>query len=287
MCSNCKKMVKLLPQISLWSNSLHTHHTFVTQAMKKLKNYLLAVLAMTSLAFTGCLHIIEEATFRNNGSGTYQMTLDMSEMKGMMDMFKSMGDEAPKKEGAEGEASDEAPDMGAAPDNGITQMGSELSSVAQSLKNVVGLSNINEISDTSAFRFGYSFDFADVAALNRAMKIINKEKYDSKVEEVFRFKNGNFERLTSADLGEQMKKQLAESEESDESGTVDADMLKTFFADMTYKQIYHFPDSKIKKSTNTLSEISQDGHSLTITLKPFDEEQMKGKPSVGTAVKLK
>ena len=253
--------------------------------MKNLKNVLLTVLAVGTLALTGCLHIIEEATFKNNGSGTYQMTLDMSEMKGMMDMFKTMGDEAPKEEGAEEDTSDEAPDMGAAPDNGITQMGSELSSVAKSLKSIAGLTNITEISDTSAFRFGYSFDFADVTALNNAMKVINKEKYDSKVEEVFKFKNGNFERLTSADLGEEMKKALAESEES--GGGADADMIKTFFADMTYKQIYHFPDSKVKKSTNTLSEISEDGHSLTITLKPFNEEQMKSKPSVGTAVKLK
>lgn len=255
--------------------------------MKNLKNYLLAVLAVSALALTGCLHIIEEATFKNDGSGTYQMTLDMSEMKGMMDMFKSMGDEMPKEEGAGEDASDEAPDMGGAPDNGITQMGSELSSVAQSLKGVQGLSNIREVSDTASFRFGYSFDFANVAALNNAMKVIHKEKYDSKVEEVFRFKGGNFERLTSADLGEEMKRALAESEENDEGGAVDADMLKTFFADMTYKQVYHFPDSKVKKSTNTLSEISSDGHTLSITLKPFDEEQLKSKPSVGTAVKLK
>ena len=156
--------------------------------MKNLKNVLLTVLAVGTLALTGCLHIIEEATFKNNGSGTYQMTLDMSEMKGMMDMFKTMGDEAPKEEGAEEDTSDEAPDMGAAPDNGITQMGSELSSVAKSLKSIAGLTNITEISDTSAFRFGYSFDFADVTALNNAMKVINKEKYDSKVEEVFKFK---------------------------------------------------------------------------------------------------
>jgi len=255
--------------------------------MKNLKNYLLALLAITSLALTGCLHIIEEATFKNNGSGTYQMTLDMSEMKGMMEMFKSMGDEAPKEGGAEEDAPDEAPDMGGAPENGITQMGSELSSVAQSLKSVQGLSNIKEISDSTSFRFGYSFDFANVAALNNAMKVIHKEKYDSKVEEVFKFKSGSFERLTSADLGEEMKRALSESEESEEGAAMDADMIKTFFSDMTYKQVYHFPDSKVKKSTNTLSEVSEDGHTLTILLKPFNEEQMKTKPSIGTAVKLK
>ncbi|MCC7465121.1 MAG: hypothetical protein IT261_02570, partial [Saprospiraceae bacterium] len=55
-----------------------------------MKNLFLAVLAISMTALTGCLHIIEEATFRNNGSGSYKMTLDMSEMKGMMDMFKGM-----------------------------------------------------------------------------------------------------------------------------------------------------------------------------------------------------
>jgi hypothetical protein len=252
--------------------------------MTNFKNLALAVFAIGALTLTGCLHIIEEVTFKDGGAGSYKMTLDMSEMKGMMDMFKGMGEEG-KEEGAEEETSDEAPDMGAAPDNGISQMGTELSAVAQSLKGVAGLSNVTEINDTSTFKFGYSFDFADVAALNKAMKIINKEKYDSKVEEVYRFKGNNFERLTAGDLGEEIKKAMAEGEESDEGA--DMDMVKTFFADMTYKQIYNFPDAKVKKSSNTLSEVSEDGHTITITLKPFDEEQQKQKPSVGTTVKLK
>ncbi|MDX1912304.1 MAG: hypothetical protein SFV22_12500, partial [Saprospiraceae bacterium] len=58
--------------------------------MKNLKNLFLAVLAVGASTLTGCLHIIEEATFRNNGSGNYKMTLDMSELKGMMDMMKGM-----------------------------------------------------------------------------------------------------------------------------------------------------------------------------------------------------
>jgi hypothetical protein len=59
--------------------------------MKNLKSLFLIVLTVSVTMLTGCLHIIEEATFRNNGSGSYKMTLDMSEMKGMMDMFKGMG----------------------------------------------------------------------------------------------------------------------------------------------------------------------------------------------------
>lgn len=246
--------------------------------MKNFKNLFLAVLAIGSMALTGCLHILEEVTFKDNGSGTYKMTLDMSEIKGMMDMFKGM-----QTDSLSGDSSGVS--MDAAGDNGMSEMGVQLSSVAQTLKGVEGLSNVTEINDTASFSFGYSFDFANVAALNKAMKVINKEKYDSKVEEVFKFNGKNFERLAAGDLGAEIKKALAESEDAEAEANMD--MIKTFFADMTYKQVYHFPDRAVKKSTNELSEITDDGHTLTIALKPFDEEQEKKKVSVGTAAKLK
>lgn len=64
-------------------------------------------------------------------------------------------------------------------------------------------------------------------------------------------------------------------------------MVKMFFSDMTYQQVYQFPDMVVKKSSNKLSEISNNGHTLSITLKPFDEEQQKQKVGVATLVKLK
>lgn len=249
--------------------------------MKNFKNLFLAALAVGSMALTGCLHIVEEVTFKNNGSGTYKMTLDMSEIKSMMEMFKGMAADS-----LSGDSTGVS--MEPAGDNGMGEMGKQLSDVASTLKGVEGLSNVKEINDTTAFSFGYSFDFANVAALNKAMKLINKEKYDSKVEEVYKFNGKNFERLATGDLGEEIKKALAESDDAElemEGGGMD--MLKTFFADMTYKQIYHFPERSVKKSSNELSSISDNGHTLTIELKPFDEEQQKKKLNVGTQVKLK
>ncbi len=244
--------------------------------MKNLKNLFLAMIATSALALTGCLHIIEEVTVKDNGSGTYKMAMDMSEMKSMMEMFKGMGEDST----AEGSM-----DMDMTADNGMGEMGSQLSAVAQSLKGINGINNVVEINDTTSFQFGYAFDFVDITALNKAMKIIGKEKYDSKVGEVFTLKGKNFERLSEGDLGKEIKKAMAEGEDSNEAGNMD--MVKTFFADMTYKQIYHFPDHQVKKSSNNLSEVSDDGHTLTITLKPFDEEQQKQNLSVGTKVKLK
>lgn len=235
---------------------------------------------MGGLALTGCLHIIEDVTLRNNGSGTYKMTLDMSEVKGMMEMLKTMTPDSSATD------STGAPVM-AAPgqDNQMAQMGQELSGVSTTLKGVQGITNVVETNDTAGFQFGYTFDFVDVAALNRALRIINKEKYDSKTEEIFRLKGKSFERLSSGDIGAELKKALAENE-SDEAGG-NAEMMQMFFADMTYKQVYHFPDRMVKKSTNELSEVTDDGHTLTINLKPFDQEQQKKKISVATEVKLK
>ena len=247
--------------------------------MKNLKNLFLVFFAAGSLLLTGCLHIVEEVTFQKDGKGSYKMMLDMSELKGMMDMFKNMAPDSTAV--AEGETPPAAEGGG----NEMVQMGEQLSGVSSSLKNVEGITNVVEINDTTNFQFGYTFNFTSVDALNKAIKVINKEKYDSKVEDVFKFSGKSFERLAESDLGEELKKALSEGEDEDMEGN--AEMMKMFFADMTYKQIYHFPDREIKKSTNELSEVGDDGHTLTITLKPFDEEQQKKKQSVGTEVKLK
>lgn len=250
--------------------------------MRKFRNLFLAVLALGSVTLTGCLHIIEEVTVRNNGAGTYKMTLDMSEVKGMMEMLKTMSPDSSMTD------STGAP-VAAAPsqDNQMAQMGQELSGVSTTLKGVQGITNVTEMNDTAGFQFGYSFDFVDVAALNRALRIINKEKYDSKTEEIFKLKGKSFERLSSGDIGAELKKALAENEGESEDGGGNAEMMQMFFADMTYKQVYHFPDRTVKKSTNELSEVSDNGHTLTITLKPFSEDQQKKKITVATAVKLK
>lgn len=246
--------------------------------MKNFKNLFLLALAIGSMSLTSCLHILEEVTVKKDGSGTYKMTLDMSEIKSMMDMFKNMAPDS---------LSGDSTSMEMGGDSGMGEMGQQLSGVASSLKGVSGLNNVKEINDTTLFNFGYSFDFANVDALNKAMKVINKEKYDSKVDEVFKFNGKSFERLAAGDLGEEIKKALAENEGEEADAEGGMEMMKNFFTDMTYKQVYHFPDREVKKSSNSLSELSDNGHTLTITLKPFDEEQQKQKVNVGTVVKLK
>lgn len=253
--------------------------------MKNLKNLFLTVLAVGAMTLTGCLHIVEDVTFHDKGNGTYKMTLDMSEIKTMMESMKGMMPDSAATATDSTAITDGA--MAPEQDNSMAQMGEQLATVMSTLKGVEGITNITEKNDTATYLFGYSFDFANVAALNRALKIINKDKFDSKTDEVFKFTGKSFERLSTGDIGGEMKKALAENEGEEEGAEGSMEMMKMMFADMTYKQVYHFPDRQVKKADNALAELGDDNHTISITIKPFDEEQAKKKVSVATTAKLK
>lgn len=256
--------------------------------MKNLNNLFLAVLTVGAMAFTGCLHIVEDVTFRDKGNGTYKMTLDMSEVKTMMDAMKGMAPDSAAAALDSTVITEGMPEpMPGEQDNSMAQMGEQMANVTSTLKGVQGITNVVEKNDTATYTFGYSFDFADVVALNRALKIINKDKFDSKTDEVFKFNGKTFERLGTGDIGGEMKKALAENEGETEGDESSMDMMKMMFADMTYQQVYHFPDRQVKKAENALAELSDDNHTISITIKPFDEEQAKKKVSVATTAKLK
>lgn len=255
--------------------------------MKNLKSLLLAMLTVGAMAVTGCLHIVEDVTFHDKGNGTYKMTLDMSEVKTMMDAMKGMTPDSATMDSTaimDGAMPSGVP---AEQDNSMAQMGEQMSNVMATLKGVQGITNVVEVNDTATYTFGYSFDFADVVSLNRALKIINKDKFDSKTDEVFKFNGKTFERLGTGDIGGEMKKALAENEGETEGDESSMEMMKMMFADMTYQQIYHFPDRQVKKAENDLAELSDDNHTISITIKPFDDEQAKKKVSVATTAKLK
>lgn len=249
--------------------------------MKKFKNLFLLLLAVGSLSLTGCLHIVEELTMRNNGSGSYKLTFDLSEMKDMLDMVKSMAADSTGQAPAEGMG-----ELG----NPMSMMGmkSESMELMNALKALPGVSNVAESNDTVKLVSSFSFDFADAAALNRALHAIYKDRFDKKIEDPYKNSKKKFERFATADLGTLFRTTFDEAADASEAeGEGMGDMASMFFSSMTYKQVYNFPDRTVKKSTNPLSEISADGHTVTIEIKPFDTEQQKQNPSVATVVSLK
>jgi hypothetical protein len=154
--------------------------------MKNLKILLLTL--FSSIFLTNCLHITEELTLKKNGSGTYKLNFDMSEVKSMMAMMAGMKPPVDSAAAADGAATDAPADpMGGEGAGQMAEMGKQLTDVAASLKGVKGITNIAEINDTATYQFGYTFDFADDIALNKALKIIGKEKYESNNAETYKF----------------------------------------------------------------------------------------------------
>jgi hypothetical protein len=279
------------------------YSSFYLNYMQQLKKITLGFATLCLLSLSGCFNFIEEVTFNKNGSGKYALTIDMSGMKGMMEMLKGMGEAGADSlattegelqvEGVEQPTTDvqadapaeESTDMGGG-DESFSQLGEQLSGgIVTALKDVKGITNVVEMSDTVEFKFGYSFDFATIEALNSALRIINKEKYDSRADETFRYKGKSFERLSAGNIGASMKQTLESEGEAGEEGS--ADMMKSFFADMTYTTIYHFEGRTIKKNSNSIGQVSADGKTLTIELKPFNEDQARQKADVAAKLKLK
>jgi hypothetical protein len=273
-----------------WSRKISQITVFL---MKNWQKFYSVALLSAAVTLTGCLNILEEVSFSKNGSGTYSMMVDMSAAKEMIEMMKGMT-EGQDAGGTVGEINleDENSDPPAptaegqepAPSNDMSQMGDAITGgIKEALKGIDGITNVVEIADTTNFKFGYHFDFASVEALNKAIKVINKEKYDAKADETFRFNGKKFERIGAANIGEELKKALSGEEEGNE----EMEMVKTFFSDMSYTQVYRFKDNTVKKSSNSLSQVSEEGHTLTITTKPFSEDPEMMKAGIATEVKLK
>lgn len=278
--------------------------------MQLLKKFSLMALLFASVSLTGCLDIEEEVTYRADGTGNYSMKLDMSQMKSMLDMFKNMGEGAKtegegEKDGVvsdmepggekpavveveevkevapapESDAPDAAPEE-SNPAASIAQLGEEFDKSLLSLKKIKGIKNTKSLNDTAALVFGYSFDFDNVESLNKAVDAMNKDKFEGKASPAFVATKKSFERTSAYDMGALISQAMSESDEAAES----MDMIKMFFGDMKYKQIYHF-DKKVKKSGNSEAVISPDGKTVTLTAKPFgDNDKLKG---VANVLKLK
>lgn len=240
--------------------------------MNFLKKISLPLFAVSALFLSGCLNIFEEITLKKNGSGHYEMRIDMSQMKEMMAMLKGMSAADSTGEGED-------------PGGQLDQMGAAFTSLADAVKDVRGLSNVMAISDTATFEFGYKFDFADVDALNRAVKKI-AEQGDSGTaipDQVFLFKKGKFSRADVAGgMVDDIMKNLGGGGEGDE-----ADQMKMMFADMTATTTYIFPDQKVKKQNHSFGKISEDGHTISIEMKPFAEGADLKKMGSGIEVKVK
>ncbi len=110
--------------------------------------------------FSACFELREEVTLNKDGSGSYQLLLDMSQSKQTIDLAQKM------QQQKDGEATQNL--------NFTID-----STFAKSVARFNGMAGISQAKDTinkTDYIFGVSFQFASVEALNNALAALNKDE---------------------------------------------------------------------------------------------------------------
>lgn len=110
------------------------------------------------IAFTGCITIEENYTFKKNGSGTMEYVVDMSQIGEMLKAFEDMGD-------GKGKAKEDK-------DAGLNQL--DMKEQVGALKNVPGIKKV-KLNNKDKYVQRISFAFADLNALNAALNVLMKD----------------------------------------------------------------------------------------------------------------
>ena len=193
--------------------------------MLKKKTVSLFVIIFCAFSMTSCIGIIEKILFNKNGSGTYSMTLDMSEAVKMMAAFG---------------------DVSAELDTGLDSLNNVFNIRAKALEAINGISNVRQEVNKEQLIFSIILDFKDVHALNQGMSEFYKDESTNQAEQFVFFKEskGSLERTNINRVLDALDYAL-NSEEMDQEFNPAA-----FLGEMFYEQQISF-NSDIKSFSNS------------------------------------
>ena len=167
------------------------------------------------VAFTGCITIEENYTFKKNGSGTMEYVVDMSELGDMMKAFEELDKSGGKK------------------DDGMGSV--DLHDEMTQLKAVPGIKGV-KVDDKKKYVQRLKFSFADITALNAALNVLMPDS-TGVVFTFFTWDGNTLVRNTNSharDMGTSMGKGS-----DDPSDTTD---MTGFLENMKYKFSFAFKD---------------------------------------------
>ncbi len=214
--------------------------------MHKSKIWVLLIFA-AALSLQSCFEIREIVTFRENGSGSFSLSIDLSQVKQMMQGF-----------GRQDELEEDSP---------FQNMETEYQKTREKLENVDGITNMRFISENDGYVITTGFDFSDVTALNNGMDVVYENETEfAAVPEYYRFKRRNFERTASHNFLDLVKKEFTGSDMA-----VEGMDLSTLFSDVAYVNVIHFEGRKIRRVKSGDVEVSEDGYTATNRYLIFNE----------------
>ena len=226
--------------------------------MLKSKRFFVHMLVIVmAFSLTSCFHMAEEIFFRKNGSGNYSFTLDMSKVASMMEMMGGNNEEM---------------------DAAMAEMVREFEKTRDEMAQLEGISNVKMEADKKKLVFTTSYDFEDLAALNRGMNRFFNHDKEVELEpiEFFTYSGGKLIR-TNKDI---MADALTEAMNDDQQ--VDMDM-STVFADVYFETTLKFERGYKKVSNEAYTAPNKN----EIRFKKFLFNDRDLKKSIGVSVTTK
>lgn len=222
------------------------------------------VLGACLLTFSSCIDVVEELFLNKNGSGKYNITIDMSAFMadGMMDMVKGM---------AQQEEGQEIPDLPSEMDTIIHMKNAPDSIKARfddpKFLEKVKIHTVMSESQEKMF-FKFMLDFEEVSDINYFLANFDKLQDSNTGGQGMPLSSpGGGGLLPGAiegfDLFDYTKKTLVRNAPPAKASDIPEDemgMMKMFFSDATYRTIYHLP-GKVKKWD--ITDATLDGKTLT------------------------
>lgn len=214
--------------------------------MKKIISYLLSICLF---GMVSCLDIEEEITINGDGSGLYEMRMDMREAVKMM---MAMAPDSVKEEGMNEDDILQA----LADQQGASE---EMQAALEELNGKDGISNAQQTLENGIFTMSYNF--RDFTTLSNSLKQ-GEGGFENPLgisQPMFSGKKGLFARSQSAEGESDMSSEMEQSME----------MMQMMMGDATYSTIYNFP-GKIKKATNKNASYSNGNKTITVKAKFLD-----------------
>ena len=223
-----------------------------------IRHFSLILLLLSTLCSCGTLteggvKIYELIFFHNNGSGKFEIIVDLSGVKKFTTLEKYLIERNYTQKTAQ----------------------KEFQTTAQKLEQIKGVHKVCTAYDQELLYFKLDFIFSNLHALNSAMRAIFFYVDPAEVN-YFTMNAHKFVRLDMKSIA-----RLVDYYQAKDNTYIASFDLHTFFRNTTYKTIYTF-NKKIKKCANRLSKFSESGKTVVVECRIFDEEDQNS--SIGNKI---
>jgi len=191
------------------------------------------------ITLSGCFEIVEQVFLKADGTGNFQLVLNLSRSKTRLNTIMKMktinGHDVPSKE----------------------EIKNRIAEIEKTVAKTPGISSVKTSVDFDNFITSISCDFKNVARLNDVVKnIYTKENASKKApEKIYEYHAGVFERLNNYSFKDDYKK-LSNAD-------------KEIFATANYTAVFKF-ESTVAGASNTQTRIAPSKKAVMLKLNALD-----------------